>query len=88
MEPVPTVGHPFDYNLHEAVMRQPSSEYAEVSVEAAPLLLHRCSEFQSQVQAYMTSCSHVGPLLTTWSAQYSNTRDLCFRLPLEHRLQS
>ncbi|KAG5190456.1 heat shock protein GrpE [Tribonema minus] len=29
MEPVPTVGHPFDYNLHEAVMRQPSAEHEE-----------------------------------------------------------
>jgi molecular chaperone GrpE (heat shock protein) len=34
MEPVPTVGAPFDYNVHEAVMRQPSSEHEEVRLLA------------------------------------------------------
>jgi GrpE len=49
MEPVPTVGAPFDYNVHEAVMRQPSSEHEEVRLHynthyhACSLLLRRCA---------------------------------------------
>ncbi|CAM9542887.1 unnamed protein product [Heterosigma akashiwo] len=37
MVPIETVGQPFDYNFHEAVMQMPSDEYAEDVV---------CQEFQ------------------------------------------
>jgi molecular chaperone GrpE (heat shock protein) len=47
MEPVPTVGAPFDYNVHEAVMRQPSSEHEEVR-----LFVHYSKHTLSCVQFY------------------------------------